>query len=345
MKKITLLSLFVLGLIGHMKAQNIITVDNSAGSAAQFSDLQSAISQAEDGDIIYVHPSETNYGTIDVNKPLTLVGFSHSSAEKETMIDDILLRNNASNTTIQGIHVTDIISTDGNSTTIENIVIENCLIDDGIYFEDAGMNNVTFRGNIVRRIGFVTSSANSNNYSNALITNNIITDAVTVKSFQSTTIKNNLFLAPSTFRPVFNVNDESGNAEIQNSIFYFNTTSSPDPNEPGVIFSNCLTFNLSSGPVVGLQGTDNLDNIDPLFVQDVDNATYEPLEDDYQLLDNSLAKAAGINGEDIGLFDNSGFVFNNVGFTNGVPTVKIQAISTSVAPGQNLNIIINTSNQ
>ncbi|BFP40263.1 hypothetical protein FGF1_11080 [Flavobacteriaceae bacterium GF1] len=345
MRKTTLFTLAFLVNLAFIYAQNIITVDNSPGSAAQFNDLQSAISQAQDGDIIYVHPSEVNYGVIDVNKPLTLIGFSHSSSDKETAIDDIFLRNNASNTTIQGIHVTDVISTDGNSTTIENIVIENCLVDDGIYFEDAGMNNVTLRGNIIRRVGFVTSFAGSNNYSNALITNNIITDVIAVKSFQSITIKNNIFLSPNAFRPVFNANSASGSAEIQNSIFYFNTSSSPDPNEAGVTFSNCLTFNLSSGPVVALQGTNNLDNIDPLFVEDNDNTTFEPLQDNYQLLGNSLARGAGVNGEDLGLFDGSGFVFDNVGFTDGIPTINIQAISTTVAPGQNLNVIINTTNQ
>ena len=52
-----------------------------------------------------------------------------------------------------------------------------------------------------------------------------------------------------------------------------------------------------------------------------------------------------MNGEDLGLFDGSGFVFDNVGFTDGIPTINIPAISTTVAPGQNLNVIINTTNQ
>ncbi len=343
-KKLLFLTSLLIGM-ALANAQNVITVDNSPGSAAQFSDLQSAISQAQDGDIIYIHPSEVNYGAIDVNKPLSLIGFAHSSAEKETMIDDIFLRNNASNTTIRGIHVTDLISTDGNTTTLQNIVVENCLIDNGIYFEDAGIEGLVFRGNVVRRIGSTTNFALTNNYSDALITNNIITDDVNVKFFQSTTVKNNIFLGADAFTPVFNVNDESGNLEVQNCIFFYNRSSSPDPNDPGVVFSNCLSFNLSSGPVVALQGTGNLDNIDPLFVEDNDNSTFQPLSDDFQLLDNSLAKAAGVNGEDLGLFDNSGFVFNNFGFSNGIPTVNIQAISTSVAPGENLNVIINTSNQ
>lgn len=344
MKKITLFTMAVLAAISLTNAQTVITVDNSPGSNAQFNDLQSAISQAQDGDIIQVHPSEITYGDIDVNKPLTILGFSHSSSQKRTSINQIFLRNNASNTTLSGLSVTDFISTNDNTTTLENIVIENCFVDD-IFFNDAGMNNLIFRGNIVDRIGTRTNATGSNNYSNALITNNIITGAVHVKSFQNTTVKNNIFLGPDIFTPIFNVNDESGNLEVQNCIFFYNTSSAPDPNDPGITFSNCLTFNLSSGQAVALQGTDNLDNIDPLFNEDNDNTTFEPLLDNYVLLNNSLAKGAGINGEDLGIFDGSGFVFDNVGFTDGIPTVNIQAISTTVAPGQSLNVIINTSNQ
>jgi len=345
MKKITLLIAALWAPLAFMNAQNIITVDNSPGSAAQFDDLQSAISQAQDGDIIYIHASEINYGAIDVTKPLTLIGFSHSDLEGETMIDDIFLRNNASNTTIQGIHVTDFISTDGNTTTLQNITIENCLVDDGIFFEDAGANEIVIRGNIIQNIGFIFSGTGSNNYSNTLITNNIITDFIAVKNILSTSIKNNIFLSASTNRPVWVVDENIGNVEVQNCIFYYNTTSSPNPNEPGVTFTNSLTFNLSSGQVAELEGVGNLDNIDPIFIEDNDNAVYEPQTDDFGLQANSLAIGAGVNGEDLGLFDGSGFVFDNFGFTNGIPTVKIKAISTSVAPGQNLNVIISTSNQ
>lgn len=345
MKKIILSLLSVFGFVALLNAQTVITVDNSPGANAQFSDLQSAISQAQNGDIIYIHPSEINYGIADVNKELTLQGFSHSSSQKETLIEDILLRNNASNSTISGIHITDRISTDDNTTVITNIRIENCLIDSFIRFEDAGMDGVVIRGNIIGELGNSTTSTTQNNYTNALITNNIILNQITTRFFQSITIKNNIFLSASTFQPVENLNDDLGTLEVQNSIFLYETTASPDPNDPGITFSNCLTFNLSSGPVVELLGQNNLDNIDPLFIEDNDNDDFEPFTDNYQLQQTSLAIGAGINGEDLGLFDGSGFTFNNFGFTNGIPTINIQAISTTVAPGQNLNIIINTSNQ
>lgn len=345
MNKTTLLTITALSVMVLTNAQTVITVDNSPSSQAQFNNLQSAISQAQSGDILYIHPSETNYGIADINKSLTLIGFSHSSSEKETLIEDILLRNNASNTSIKGIHITDRISTDDNTTTINNIVIENCLIDNFIRFEDAGMDGVIIRGNIINELGNSTTSTTQNNYANTLITNNIIGNQITTRSFQSITIKNNIFLSPNTAAPVENLNDDLGNLEVQNSIFLFDTTSSPDMNDAGVTFTNCLTFNLSSGTIIELMGSNNLDNLDPLFIEDNDNTNFEALIDNYNLQASSPALNAGVNGEDLGIFDGSNFVFDNFGFTNGIPTINIQAISTSVAPGQNLNVIINTANQ
>jgi hypothetical protein len=78
-----------------VNAQNVITVDNSVGANAQYNDLQSAISAATNGATIYVHASEINYGDIDINKPITLIGFSHSSSDKKSMIDAIDLLDNA----------------------------------------------------------------------------------------------------------------------------------------------------------------------------------------------------------------------------------------------------------
>lgn len=339
MKKITLFSICLFGLITMAHAQNIITVDNSPGSAAQFSDLQSAISQAQNGDIIYVHPSETNYGNINIDKPLTLIGFSHSSPDKETLITDLVFGPLASNVTIRGIHLTDDLIISNTGVTLENIVLENNRLDDSLTFGGGGVNNITVRGNIIDTFGF-GSTANST-FTNALITNNIVFGGVNVLFHESTTIKNNIFLTAD----VFNGRDETGNIEVQNCIFIGNTSGTANFNDDGILFQNCLAFNIGSGNATPLVGTDNLENIDPLFVEDNDNIIFEATIDDYNLQQGSIARGAGISGEDLGLFDGSGFVFDNFGFTNGIPTVNIQAISTSVAPGQSLNVIINTSNQ
>ena len=107
MKAKTIILLAFLIYAQQIKAQNVITVDNAVGSDAQYNDLQAAIDAASDNDILYIHASETTYGDITVNKKLTLIGFSHSDPNKSTLIDDISLGENASDSKFSGLHITE----------------------------------------------------------------------------------------------------------------------------------------------------------------------------------------------------------------------------------------------
>ena len=96
-----------------------------------------------------------------------------------------------------------------------------------------------------------------------------------------------------------------------------------------------------AGNVDLLNGSNNLDNTNPLFVNVTDDtfdATF-----DYNLQPGSDAIDAGALGVDIGLYDNAGFNFNNFGFTPGVPTVIITAITDQIAPGDNVEVTIQSS--
>ncbi|TGV01797.1 right-handed parallel beta-helix repeat-containing protein [Flavivirga rizhaonensis] len=322
-------------------AQTTITVDNSIGSNAEYSDLQSAISAANSGDVIYVHASVINYGIITVNTPLTIIGFGHSDSDKETMVNDLILGANASNTTISGLHITDDLYTSGN-TGISNVVIENNIIDGSLLFNNGGVDNVIIRGNIIYEIGNTSSHANNNNYTNAIISNNIITYYIGLKNHQSITIKNNVFLSPYFGYPVYNADDDTGSITLQNNIFYYNTSSTYDPNSDGIIFENCLTYNIGSGNVTALNGTNNLNNQNPNFVSATDDI-FNPNSDDYHLQGGSPAIGSGAGGIDLGIYDGSTFIFNNFGYTNGIPTVKITNITDRIAPGANLSVTISTN--
>ncbi|MEP1487858.1 MAG: hypothetical protein ABJK28_05485 [Algibacter sp.] len=325
-----------------VKAQTVITVDNSVGANAQYSDLQSAISAASNGDIIYVHPSEINYGNITIDKQLTLIGFGHSDIDKQTIITDFVLGANASNTSISGFHVTDDVYTNS-TTTISNLTIENNIIDSVLLFNSAGgANSVIIRGNIIYQIGSGSASSNSDNYTNTIISNNVITYFVGLKNHQSITIKNNVFLSPNSSYPIYNAGDATGSITAQNNIFYYNSSSVLNPDADGVIFENCLTYNIGSGSLVALNGSNNLNNQNPLFVEDNDNTNYD-LSDDFNLQSSSPAINSGVGGIDMGLYDGSSFIFNNFGYTNGIPTVKITNITDRIAPGANLSVTINTN--
>lgn len=324
-----------------VRAQNTITVDNSIGANAQYSDLQSAISASSNGDIIQVHPSEINYGNITIDKELTLIGFGHSDINKETKVSDFVLTANASNVSISGFHVTDDIYTNS-TTTISNLTIENNIIDDDLLFNSAGgANSVIIRGNIIYQIGSGSASSNSDNYTNTIISNNIITYFIGLKNHQSITIKNNVFLSPNNSYPVYNAGYTSGSITVQNNIFYYNSSSVLNPDANGVIFENCLTYNIGSGSLVALNGSNNLNNQNPNFIS-ADDTDFDA-NDDYHLQEGSIASGSGVGGIDISLYDDSNFSFNNFGYTNGIPTVKISNITDRIAPGANLSVTINTN--
>ena len=325
----------------------VITVDNSVGANAQYSDLQSAISTANSGDVIYVHASENSYGTVTVAKTLSLIGFSHSNPEKATFIEAIILEDGSSNSRFSGLYITESISTDtNNTTTLTGLIIENSRIG-GVYFAEAGSDNslsgaddVLIRGNIINYIG--GTSATNYSYTNTIISNNIIRIRIYVENYQSVVIKNNLFYTPSSGGrvPVINNNSSSGSIIVQNSIMY---NAGYNMNNAGVIFENCLQFDYSGNRVPPiLNGTNNVENEDPLFVY-LDDDYYAYTDDNYNLQSGSPAIGKGAGGVDIGLYDDSAFTFNNFGYTNSIPTVKITSITDRIAPGANLSVSISTN--
>ncbi|MFV9551647.1 hypothetical protein [Algibacter sp. PT7-4] len=320
-------------------AQSIITVDNSNGANAQYSDLQSAISAASSGDIIQVHASEINYGDISIDKPLTLIGFSHGDADKKTSVDEINLLDNTSNLTISGFHITNDINALNDTVEITNLIIENNNID-GTFWSGssrAGVNNMIFRGNIIYRVGSNTTTWL--NYTNATFSNNIFTNSLYVDFHESTTIKNNVFINAS--HPV-NVSNSSGDLEIQNCIFIESSSATLNINSDGVVYDNCLTYNIGSGSYSTLNGNNNLNNQNPNFIS-VTGGVFNSETDDYHLQAGSPAIGSGVGGIDMGIYDGSAFTFNNLGYTNGIPTVKITDITDRIAPNATLTVTINTN--
>ncbi|MDO7173629.1 hypothetical protein [Mariniflexile sp. AS56] len=342
MKTKHLLLSAALSIASLCQAQNTITVDNSVGSNAQYSNLQSAISAASSGDVIYIHPSEINYGNVNIDKEITLIGYSHLGTEKQTLVTDIVLLNNASNSKFSGLHLTDDFYTN-NTNVLSGIIVENCYIKSTMTFNSAGVDDIIIRGNIIYQIGTSGLSSTSNNFTNAIISNNIILYYIGLKNHQSVTIKNNIFLGPYPAFAINNANDTTGSITVQNNIFYYNTNSNFDPNSAGVVFENCLSYNMGSGSITALAGTNNINDQNPQFVESNNNSLYEAEMDDYHLQAGSLAIGSGAGGVDMGLYDGSPFVFNNLGYTNGIPTVKITNITDRIAPGANLSVTINTN--
>ncbi len=336
MKTKTLLFLTALMLNFTTQAQNVITVDNTPGSEADHSELQSAVSAATSGDVIYVHASEIDYGTINIDKPLTLIGYSHSDPDKKTMLDEVNLKDNASNTTISGFLITDSINAENDTGVLTNIVIENNSIVD-INFSESyeGVNDMIIRGNIIYSIGAFNGWTN---YTNTIISNNIFRNILYVLYHELVTVKNNIFLNGVGVR---NRSSSTGDLVVQDCIFYDDTSSTNDINSAGVVYENCLTYNLGSGSYATLTGTGNLNNQNPQFVAATDDVYNH--DDDYHLQAGSPAIGNGVSGDDIGIYNNVPFVFNNYGYTSGIPIVVITDITPQIVPGGTLNVSIESN--
>ena len=338
MKTKRLFTLFTTLIAFTAFGQNVITVDNSVGANAQYSDLQSAIDNASSGDTIYIHASELSYGNATIDKQLKLVGYGHSNTIKNTYLGSIILEDNASGSEFTGLYVLSGIDCQNSVTVINDLVFENCrfyALSFGSSFY-AGCNNVLVKGCVVPSIsGFAT---------NMIITNNVLTRVYIDENYQSVTIRNNFFFHPSSGSPncIINYSSANGSITAQNNIFYYTSASSSVAiNVAGVIYEYCLSYT-PNGTYEIMNGSNNLDNVNPLFVNVINNQ-YEADIDDFHLQAGSPAIGAGVNGFDIGLYDGNAFEFNNFGFTPGIPTVTITAITEQVAPGDNVEVTIQSN--
>lgn len=347
--------IFTIAFICVYKVNAQIYVDNNTGANAAFSDLQTAIHAASPNDVIYVQPSPNIYGsaTININKPLTIVGRSHSLENFVTTTQSFIINEQGSGTTLKGLFIPDITILGKQSTgagvppvIVENIAILNCKFQtasiESLPYETStvGANNLIIQGCILNRI--------SNSYaSNLTISNNVIQNSSgTFTLPTSATITNNMFVGQHP--NISKLPNATGNIIIQNSIFIRNDPSPNILNMSNAKLENCLTYNYGTGTYdidSNTQKTNCLENINPIFTNFTpdSNITFN-LDADYTLQTGSPAIGAGINGEDLGVFG-GGFNFSNVGVPAGYPTVNIVSSTASLPQNGSLKVTLTAKAQ
>ncbi|MEI6090018.1 MAG: right-handed parallel beta-helix repeat-containing protein [bacterium] len=305
---ITFLSQTQFGSICYAKT---ITLSNSTGDIAMYNNLQTAINSADAGDLIYIFPSPTNYGSITINKKLTLIGAGYYS--KISSITNINFDANSSNSQLYGLNIT------GNCTlssgTDSNYVINRCLIYGTLTLkgENVIINNCLFQ-TYQHGTGIII-----NNAENIIISNNIFNTQLSSAGYQISTsnkysvlIENNIFLASSASQIMFS---SVANAEINNNIFY---------KVKPLGLSNCsvnnnIVFNGTDAlPYGDNSGENNINAKDPEFV-DMQGLTYFTFTGDYHLKDSSPGKNAGLDSTDIGIYGSAEFWPEDTGYTGKPP--------------------------
>ena len=320
------------------------TVNNNPNTSADFTDLQTAIDAATNGDIIYVQQSPTSYGAITINKGLTIVGRSHSDSGYKSEVGIITFADGASNTTLKGLKTSSVTESNLGATITDLKFFDNEIANFSLGNADT-FNNVLIQGNILR--GSLYMYANT---SNVLINNNVIFAGGIYLYNTATLLFSNNVLA--LYYGVNIGNSSTGLLNIDNCIFIGNygvnnSLVTLTPGSGTIQVNNCITYNYGSGTYDFSTGTgitinaNNQENTDPLFTS-VDPASTTSIAAAFMSVfdgaNDDLTLQAGSPVNDDGLFQ--GYTFKNFGTPTGIPSIKVDSYSSTVPKNSNLTVTI-----
>ena len=297
---------------------NIISVNNNAAAGADYTSLQTAIDSADAGDIIYLYPSPTSYGSVSIAKPLTLYGpgfdlqqnpsLSVQSTFGNAIISNIILSSGADGGLIQGCQISQITASSVNNYQVYRNKITNRL-------EFSNGANVKISSNFFTA-GYVGSNRSHTTLTyiqSAIISNNIYsnwdqfgsnqfasgsncnsrTDNLAVGASSGVVIENNYF------RDRIIAND----CLIKNNIFFHSTDAwNGGSCDYPIIGSGYQATNnvLNYGRDYGSTNQSGIHR-DSVFLGYPSIGQYS-FDSRYQLSPNSPARGAGVNGVDCGPF-------------------------------------------
>ncbi|PSG88716.1 right-handed parallel beta-helix repeat-containing protein [Aurantibacter aestuarii] len=319
-------------------AQNILIVDNNpvvdTTPADVFNNFNDAQTAAVNGDIIYVQPSITAYGSVNITKEITVYGIGHEpelNSGRNASFNGIGIV--ADNVTVSGLDITG--SGIVFSGTRSNIKIENNRTT-GVTLNSAITNNISIQGNII--LTALGLNANPANATNITITHNFFdsTNNNGIQNLNSSTIFNNnvIYFALNNTLSIFS---NPIDLVAQNNVFVstgtFNGTNWWSGGTP-ITFNNCLSFSYSGITLAALNGSGNFNNTNPQFTSiPVNNPTFN-VANDYTIGSGSL----GTDGNTIGLF-NGTYDFDMRGYPTLLPYIsEMTVVNNMIMAGQNLDV-------
>jgi hypothetical protein len=336
----TIFTLMCISLLAVTVSATVTTVSNNSSSPGQFTDLQTAIDAATNGDTIYVHGSPTSYGDIHLNRSLTLIGPGYNPQKdlpltaniNVLMLDSVAGIKGCSNSNIIGMTMVYLQNT-GAPFRFDNILITLNRITQ-VNLAPVLSTNIIFSQNVIDHFYSL------NYVNNVIIRNNIIYNATSYfANCQSVLITNNLYfyVSPSTN---FVIQDFT---TIANNIFL-----NLHPNTNFSTFNNNLIFNSGNDvlPYGNNTGSGNFNGQAPIFVNDGGgNYNGINLSYDYHLTAGSPGHNGGTDGTDIGPFGGIDPMMDLTG-TPPVPQIKVFNITnTVVLPNTPLDIYVKAKKQ
>lgn len=308
-----------------MSYADIITVSNDVDSPGQYTNLQTAINAASVGDTILVSGSPTNYGSVTINKKLTLFGSGYDPANtfaKVTYLQNVTLSRfdavqSASGTKISGFNLDNLIINTNNPDTMKDITLERCLVSVTVSLSNGSASKYS---NIIVQ-NCVFTGTNNNIYFGAyyqsihfnhIVRNNIfngkilghIQSAVLFTDLSLVSFRNNIFTGPGTGTILTQVK----NAVFENNIFFRKDAGDNDSDGTsahcnGCAFNNNITYQsaFDTIPYGNNVGSGNLLATDPMLVNYPITGAAFSFSHDYTLMGGSPAILAGTDASDIGI--------------------------------------------
>lgn len=311
------------------------TVSNAVGGGAQFATIQSAIDAAQPNDTILVQGSSINYSSITLTKRLTIIGPGHhptAIGALPAILNACYLNSDydaASGSRLIGLRLSGINLT--GSTPIDDFVVRNCMITGNIGIQNSTTNCV-FEGN------FITAGVTLFFYQGMelIFRNNLFSGlygyAQIAQINAPVIFDHNTFISNTLSGSPFNEVDQ---ATITNNIFYnynLSTTGSYSNAFNGCVVMNNASF-MCIGDLPGANntGSNNLNGVDPLFVN------YPAIPTDYSWLydihlqPGSSLLGAGSDGTQIGVYGGT-YPFHQSGEPIGMPSMNTLTIDNVAVP-------------
>lgn len=326
MKKQIYVLILLLSTVIAAKAQGYYTVNNGGGFTANFTDLQTAVNTVPAGSVLLIHPSGSTYGSVNISKPLTLVGngyFLGNNPAPNTqnnlgtsIVDRIYFFTGSSNSMITGLYV-------GGFTIYDTVT------------------NVT----ITRNYLYASSSSSRGNHT---ITQNFFNYCSIDMSSGTVIFKNNIMYSPNGGFNQYPFIRNNATAIIDHNLFDYTRTSNDEAFNSGgtivyknnILLSNAASkYTMATGSNITYSNNISTDSTyagtlnakvkvsrDSLFANFISTSQ----DGKYQLKANSPAKNYGDDGDNAGPFtNNKPYVLSGIPFIPNIFFLDIPTIGTT----------------
>jgi hypothetical protein len=325
---ISILLIICIAFYNFLFGQNLIAVQHD-GTSAFYTVLDDAITNAMDGDTIYI-PGDGFSISIPIGKRIYIVGVGHNPdatlATARTIITgNLTISSGADNGSISGIYFNGGTFYNHGQVYFESDIngykIERCFISGGIS-GGANVSNITILENI---IGSCNSCPTCSNDFSILLTspNNSLSYNILLSrvGMSSSTLRNNIFLYYSPFAS-YPFSLTSNNCTIENNVF----NSGLGNNNSNNIFRNNVNGGVNGIYSYCNQGNGNFQyatSLESIFV----NYSGWSYSSDMHLIPDSPLQNASTDSTDIGIY--GGVLPWKEGSVPFNPHIQYEAIGTT----------------